>query len=156
MLKRAGNLYTSIRNQGQSWSMWDTCLCGGVMAAGKTPFIGCQSLPVARGRTYRARTVMILLTEVVSAWKRFLKDTALLVLALLTLRRSLKLFGAAAEPSHRGGSLSMQANTFVRNEQRCTIPTNDSPYVSTMFLCVASSMIIPKLIIRGSYSSALR
>ena len=99
---------------------------------------------------------MILLIEAVSAWKRFLKDTALLILALLTLRRSLKLFGAAAEPSHRGGSLSMQRNIFVRNEQRFTMPTNDSGYVSTKFLCVKSSMIIPKLVVPGSYLSALK
>ena len=156
MLKRAGNLYTSIRNQGQSWSMWDTCLCGGVMAAGKTPFIGCQSLPVTRNRTYRARTAILLLMKTFSARKRFLKDTVLLILALLTLRRSLKLFGAAAEPSHRGGSPSMQANIFVRNEQRFTIPTNDSDHVSTKFLCVKSSMIIPKLVVPGSCFSALR
>lgn len=98
---------------------------------------------------------MTLLMEAVSAWKRFLKDTVLLILALLTLRPSLKLLGAAADSSHRGGSLSMQENIFVRNEQLFTIPTNASDSVSTKFLCMNSSMIIPKLVALGSYSSAL-
>lgn len=116
------------------------------MAAGKTPFIGFQSLPVGRNRAYRAQIAMILLMETVSAWKRFPKDTVLLILVLLTLPRSLKLFGAAAKTSHRDGSPSMQANIFVRKKQRFTIPTNDSDHVSTELLCVKSSIIIPKLI----------
>ena len=150
-LKKARGLSTSIRDQGQSWSMWDICLCGGVMAGGKTPFIGFQSLPVGRNRASRAQIAMILLKETVSAWKRFPKDTVLLILALLTLPRSLKLFGAAAKTSHRDGSPSMQANIFVRKKPRFSLPTNDSDHVSTEFLCVKSSMIIPKLIVSEIY-----
>ena len=156
MLKRAGNLYTSIRNQGQSWSMWDTCLCGGVMAAGKTPFIGCQSLPAARESIYRAQTAILPLMEAATARKWFLKDTVLLISAPLTLRLSLKLVSAAAEPSHRGGSLSMQASTSVRNEQRFTAPKNDSDHVSTKFLYLKSNMVIPELAVPGLYFSSLR
>ena len=156
MLKRAGGLYTSIRNQGQSWSMWDTCLCGGVMAAGKTPFIGCQSLLAATRSNYRARTAILPLMEVVTAWKRFLKDTVLLFSAPLTLRLSLKLSSAAAEPSHQGGSLSMQASISVRNGQRFTAPKNNTDHVSTKFLYLKSSMVIPKLVVPGLYFSILR
>lgn len=84
------------------------------MAAGKTQFIGFQSLLVGRNRAYRAQSATIL------AWGLFPKDTVLLILALLTLRRSLKLFRAAAETRYHGGSLLMQANIFVGKERQCT------------------------------------
>ena len=90
------------------------------MAAGKTQFTGSQSLLVGRNRACRAQSAMVLLEEVVVAWWRFPKDTVLLTLALLTLRRSLKLFRAVAKMRHRGGSLSMQANIFIVKERRCT------------------------------------
>ena len=91
------------------------------MAAGKIPFIGFQSLPIGRTRSYRVQNAAILLKEPVVARMRYPKDTVLLILALLTLRRSLKLFRAAAETRHRkGGSLLMQAIIFVGKERRCT------------------------------------
>ena len=126
------------------------------MAAGKTPFIGCQSLSAARKSNYRARIAILSLMEAVTASKRFLKDTVLLISAPLTLRLSLKLFSAAAEPSHRGGSLSMQASISVRNEQRFTAPKIDSDHVSTKFLYLKSSMVIPELVVPGLYFSTLR
>jgi hypothetical protein len=90
------------------------------MAAGKIPFIGFQSLPLGRNRAYRIQNATILLKEPVVMWKRFPKDTVLLILVLLTRRQSSKLFRAATETKHRGGSLSMRANIFVGKERRCT------------------------------------
>ena len=67
------------------------------MAAGKIRFIGFQSLLIGSNRAYRVQNATILLKEAIIAWKRFPRDTVSLILALLTLRRSLKLFRAAAE-----------------------------------------------------------
>lgn len=76
------------------------------MATGRIRFIGFQSLPIGRTRVARMR---------------YPKDTVLLILALLTLRRSLRLFRAAAEIRHRkDGSLLMQGIIFVGKERHCT------------------------------------
>ena len=90
------------------------------MAAGKIRFTGCQSLLTGRTRAYRVQNLTTLPKEEVIMWRPFPKDTVLLILALLTLPRRSKLFRAAAEIRHRGGSLSMQANILVGKERLCT------------------------------------
>ena len=90
------------------------------MADGKIRFIGCQSLLIGMNRVYRAYTSTILLKDAVVVLRRFLKDTVLLGLALLTLRQLLKLFRAAAGTKH-GGSLFMQATMFVGKDRLCRL-----------------------------------
>lgn len=69
------------------------------MAAGRIRFIGFQSLLFGRNRAYGVPNATILVKEAMIAGNRFPRDTVSLILALLTLRRSLKLFRAATETS---------------------------------------------------------
>jgi len=90
------------------------------MAVGKIRSIGCQSLLIGRNRAYRVQNSTILRKDAVVVWRRFPKDTILLILVLLILPQLLKLFRAAAETRHRGGNLLMQANIFIGKERLCT------------------------------------
>ena len=77
-----------------------------------------QSLLFGRNKAYRVPNATILVKEPTMAGKRFPRDTVSLILALLTLRRSLKLFRAATETSYQGdGSLLMRVNTFAGEER---------------------------------------
>ena len=92
------------------------------MVAGKIRFIGFQSLFIGRSSAYGFQNARILVKEATVAGKRFPRDIASLTLALLTLRRSLKLLRTATETRYRGGgSLLMQVKTFAEKERRCTL-----------------------------------
>lgn len=78
-------------------------------------FIGCQSPLIGRNRAYRVQ-----IQRYCGKMWRFPKDRVLLILVLLTMPQLWKLFCAAAETRHRGGSLLMQANIFVGKERLCT------------------------------------
>ena len=94
------------------------------MADGRTRSIECPSLVVGRMTASKVPTSTITRREAPVVWRRFPKDTALLILVHRTLRPLLKHFRAAAGTKHRR-SLFMQANIFARKEQRCTARTDE-------------------------------